>query len=131
MLAIDPDAKDAYVALGASNYVIGCLPGYKRAFLWFGGVHGDRLRGMEQMQLAADDGHYLQPFAKVMLALAYEREHQKDRARVLLAELAVQFPTNAAFRPRTCSCSISQQTVLQALTAFSVQLFLYHFTRTR
>ena len=37
-------AQDAYVALGTSNYVIGCLPGYKRAFLWFGGIHGDRTR---------------------------------------------------------------------------------------
>ena len=46
-----PTAQDAYMALGASNYIIGCLPGYKRAFLWFGGVHGDRERGMEQMQM--------------------------------------------------------------------------------
>ena len=30
------------------------------------------------MQIAADHGHYLQPFAKVLLALAYEREHQMD-----------------------------------------------------
>ena len=36
LLAIDPDAKDAYLALGASNYVIGNLSGFKRAFLWFG-----------------------------------------------------------------------------------------------
>ena len=44
LLAIDPDAQDAYVALGASNYIIGCMPGFKRAFLWFGGVHGDRTK---------------------------------------------------------------------------------------
>ena len=71
LLAINPDAKDAYVALGMSNYVIGCLPSYKKAFLWFGGVHGDRLRGIQQMSEAAEHGHYFQPFAKIMLALAY------------------------------------------------------------
>ena len=42
LLAVDPDAKDAYLALGASNYVIGNLSGVKRAFLWFGGIHGDK-----------------------------------------------------------------------------------------
>jgi hypothetical protein len=97
LLAIDPSAEDAYLALGAGNYIIGSLPSYKRAFLWFGGIHGDRVRGMEEMQRTADHGHYLQPFAKILLALAYEREHQMDRARVLLAELASQFPTNPLF----------------------------------
>jgi hypothetical protein len=97
LLAIDPNAKDAYVALGMSNYVIGCLPSFKRAFLWFGGVHGDRTRGIQQMKSAADGGHYFQPFAKILLALAYEREHQKDRAQPLLAELSAQFPSNPIF----------------------------------
>jgi hypothetical protein len=97
VLAIDPSEQDANVALGMSNYVIGSLPSYKRAFLWFGGLHGDRNRGMEQMQSAAERGHYLQPFAKVMLALAYEREHKPERAKELLAELATQFPDNPVF----------------------------------
>jgi tetratricopeptide (TPR) repeat protein len=97
LLAIDPDAKDAYLALGASNYVIGNLPGFKRAFLWFGGIHGDKNRGIQQMQLAADQGHYLKPFAKIMLALAYEREHQIDLARPLLASLVDEFPTNPLY----------------------------------
>ena len=32
LLAIDPTEQDANVALGMSNYVIGSLPSYKRAF---------------------------------------------------------------------------------------------------
>jgi hypothetical protein len=97
LLAVDPQAEDAYMALGAANYVIGSLPGYKRAFLWFGGVHGDRERGMEQLQRTADRGQYLRPFAKAWLALAYEREHQPERARLLLAQLAAEFPANPLF----------------------------------
>ena len=73
------------------------MPAYKRAFLWFGGIHGDKDRGMQQMQLAADHGHYLKPFAKILLALAYEREHQNDRARPLLASLADEFPSNPLY----------------------------------
>lgn len=97
LLAVDPDAKDAYLALGASNYVIGNLPGFKRAFLWFGGIHGDKNRGIQQMELAAEQGHYLKPFAKILLALAYEREHHADRARMLLASLVDEFPSNPLY----------------------------------
>lgn len=97
VLAISPSSQDAYVALGMANYVIGCLPSYKRAFLWVGGVHGDRLKGIALMQTAADHGQYLSPFAKIMLALAYEREHQPEKARVILAELSEEFPSNRIF----------------------------------
>lgn len=97
LLAVDPSAQDAYVALGASNYIIGCLPSFKRAFLFFGGIHGDRARGMEQMQVAADHGRYLKPFAKILLALASEREHDTVRARRLLTELTNEFPANPLF----------------------------------
>jgi hypothetical protein len=97
LLAVDPTQDDAYVALGASHYVIGCLPAYKRAFLWFGGIHGDRARGMREMQRAAQHGHYLRPFAKILLALACEREHQPQRARELLSQLSSEFPENKHF----------------------------------
>jgi hypothetical protein len=97
LLSIDPNAQDAYLALGASNYVIGSLPVYKRFFLKIGGVHGDKARGIEQMQQTADHGHYLKPFAQILLALGYEREHQFDRARALLADLTAEFPENPLF----------------------------------
>ena len=97
LLAIDPSAKDAYVALGTSNYVIGSLPSYKKMFLWFGGIHGDKFLGMDQLQAAAEQGHYLKPFAMIVLALAAERERQHDRARALLVELSKQFPENPLF----------------------------------
>jgi hypothetical protein len=97
VLSIDPNQQDAYVALGMANYVIGSLPSYKRAFLFFGGVHGDKTKGMNLMSTAAEHGHYLGPFAKIMLALAYEREHQPEKARALLTELSVQFPSNRIF----------------------------------
>jgi hypothetical protein len=97
LLAVDASASDAYVALGTSNYVIGCLPGYKKMFLWFGGIHGDKDRGMVQLQTAADQGHYLRPFAKILLALASEREHEDYRAHLLLSQLTKEFPENPLF----------------------------------
>lgn len=111
LLAIDPSAQDAYLALGTSNYVIGCLPSYKRAFLWVGGIHGDRTKGIQQLQLTAQGGRYLRPFAKILLALAYEREHQMDEARRLLADLASEFPTNPLYARELALADQSSSTV--------------------
>jgi len=97
LLRVEPDNGDAYVALGAANYIIGCMPVYKRFVLWFGGIHGDRKKGMEQLQMAATRGRYLKPLAKAMLALAAEREHQFDLARGLFEDLNREFPDNPVF----------------------------------
>jgi hypothetical protein len=97
LLAVAPENGDTYLVLGIPNYIIGCMPSYKRFLLWFGGVHGDRLRGMEQLQVAATRGHYLRPLAKIMLALAAEREQQFERARGLFADLSREFPENPLF----------------------------------
>jgi hypothetical protein len=97
LLAVKPEALDAYMAIGAANYIIGCLPGYKRMLLWFGGVRGDRRRGMEQLALAAEKGHYLRPLARALLALAARRENQPERARRLLESLTREFPRNRVF----------------------------------
>jgi hypothetical protein len=97
LLSIDHTADDAYLALGASNYIIGSLPSHKRFFLKISGVQGDKERGMQQMRQAAEHGHYLKPFAEILLALVYEREHQFDQARILLVALTRQFPENPLF----------------------------------
>ena len=89
----------AYLALGVANYIIGCLPAYKRAVLWVGGVHGDKVLGMQQVSRAAgsENARYLRPFARLMLALAALREKNPDLARQQLQELATEFPENPLF----------------------------------
>jgi len=99
LLQVAPDADDAYVALGAANYIIGCLPGYKRAVLWVGGVHGDKTLGMQQLARAAasEHAHYLRPYARLMLALAALREMNSDVSRRELQDLVMEFPENPLF----------------------------------
>jgi tetratricopeptide (TPR) repeat protein len=97
LLARHPDATDAYIAMGIANYIIGSLnPGFRFA-LWFGGIHGDKKLGMEQVGKAAENGRYLRPFGKIMLALAARREKQNALAQKLLRELTEEFPTNDLF----------------------------------
>jgi len=98
LLGADPNAQDAYLALGAAHYIIGCLPTYKRILLRLGGIRGDRDRGLAELELAAARGRYLRPFAESLLALAELREHQAGLARQLFEQLSREFPENPAFR---------------------------------
>ncbi len=97
LLAVAPDAADAYLGLGTANYVIGSLPGIKKFFLGFAGIHGDKKLGIQQLEIAADRGRYLRPFAKILLALAALREKKIEVARTQLQELVAEFPENPLF----------------------------------
>jgi hypothetical protein len=97
LLSERPDAADAFVALGIANYTIGSLSAGFRALLWFGGVHGDKKLGMEQVGKTAKNGRYLKPFGKIMLALAARREKQNALAQKLLRELNEEFPASPLF----------------------------------
>jgi hypothetical protein len=97
LLAVLPSAADAYLGLGTANYVIGSLPGIKKFFLGFAGIHGDKNTGIQQLQVAANDGRYLRPFAKILLALAALRERNTEVARKQLEELVAEFPENRLF----------------------------------
>jgi hypothetical protein len=97
LLARHPEATDAYIAPGIANYIIGSQSAGSRFALWFGGIHGDKKLGMEQVAKTAENGHYLRPFAKIILALAARREHQTLLAQRLLRELKEQYPGNELF----------------------------------
>jgi hypothetical protein len=97
LLAVAPDAADAYLGLGMANYFIGSLSGPKKFFLGFAGIHGNKKAGIQQIEIAADHGHYLRPFAKILLALAALREKKTEVARTQLKELVAEFPENPLF----------------------------------
>jgi len=97
LLAVNPDAADAYLTLGAANYIIGSLPVLKRLFLHFKGISGDKRAGIQQLEIAAMGGRYMRPFAKILLAMAALREKKIAVARIQLAELVAEFPENPLF----------------------------------
>lgn len=97
LLKVAPEAADAYLGLGTANYIIGSLPGTKKLLLGFAGIHGDKKKGIEQLETAAKHGHYLRPFAKILLALTALREKRPEVARAQLTELVAEFPENSLF----------------------------------
>jgi len=107
LLVIAPDAADAYLGLGTANYIIGSLPGIKKFFLGFAGIHGDKKAGIQQLEIAADHGRYLRPFAKILLAMAALREKKPEVARAQLSELVTEFPENALFASELAKLKVS------------------------
>jgi hypothetical protein len=97
LLTLAPTVTDGYVALGAANYILASLPSYKRAVLWFGGMQGNKQRGMDQLAQAARSGQYLRPYAKMLLALALTREKRNADASRLMEELTADFPGSPLF----------------------------------
>jgi hypothetical protein len=97
LLAQHPDATDAYIAPGIANYIIGSQSAGTRFALWFGGIRGDKELGMEQVARTVENGRYLRPFAKIILALAARREKQDALAQRLFHELSEQYPDNELF----------------------------------
>lgn len=97
LLTADPNCFDAYVATGVSKYIIGSMAAPVRWLLRMGGVNGDKAAGITELQMTAEKGQYLAPFARILLAIAYVREKDKPRARELLAGLREQYPGNSLF----------------------------------
>jgi len=97
LLAVDPNCSDARVATGFSKYLIGSMAAPLRWMLRLGGIAGDKNAGIADLQITAAHGHYLAPFARILLAIAYVRDKDKPRAREILASLRDEFPGNPLF----------------------------------
>lgn len=97
LLAVCHDCYDALLATGFSKYIIGSMAAPVRWFLRMGGLSADKQGGIADLQTAAEHGHYLAPFARILLAIAYVREKEKSRAVQLLDGLQREFPGNTLF----------------------------------
>ena len=97
LTAVDPKAYDAYLGLGVENYLLSLKPAPVRALLWMTGSQVDRDKGLEQLRMTAQHGHYLEPFAKLLLAVAALRDKNRNLARELLFGLHNRFPDNPLY----------------------------------
>jgi hypothetical protein len=97
LLAVCHDCYDALVATGFSKYIIGSMAAPVRWVLRVGGLPADKQGGIADLQTTAAHGHYLAPFARILLAIAYVREKNKSQALELLTGLRREFPANTLF----------------------------------
>jgi hypothetical protein len=57
----------------------------------------DEQGGIADLETTAEHGHYLAPFARILLSIAHVREKDNSRALQLLTGLRCEFPANTLF----------------------------------
>ncbi len=97
LLSICPNCYDALLATGFSKYIIGSMAAPVRWLLRMGGLPADKQAGIADLKTTAEHGHYLAPFARILLAIAYVREKDKPRALEVLTGLRHDYPANPLF----------------------------------
>ena len=97
LLKIDSSYFDAYLAIGVENYLLSQRAAPVRWMLAIGGAETDRNTGLKNLRITAEKGHYLQPYARLLLAIAALRDQDRNSARSLLQGLAQQFPNNRLY----------------------------------
>ena len=97
LLAADPQAFDAYLGPGVENYLLSLKPIALRILLRLTGSQVDRETGLEKLRKTAAQGYYLEPFAKLLLAVAALRNNEPQKAREILTQLHQRFPNNELY----------------------------------
>jgi hypothetical protein len=98
LVSLDPSYYDAYLAAGVENYLLSLKPAPLRWFLRITGARTDKKQGIDQIRITAEKGHYLAPYARLLLAVAALRDKDRLTAHTLLAGLAQEFPQNRLYR---------------------------------
>jgi hypothetical protein len=98
LLSEHPNYYDANIAIGVENYLLSLKPAPIRWLLRASGAETDKQNGLEKLRLTAEGGHYLMPYARLLLAVAALRDGDRKKARDLLTWLAAQYPRNSLYR---------------------------------
>jgi hypothetical protein len=91
LLSTSPQFLDAYLATGIQEYLVGLRLAPIRWMLRLGGIKSEPEEGMHDLELGAERGHYLAPFARTLLAVAHVRQHKLNSGRG--SELHTQTPS--------------------------------------
>lgn len=97
LLKSNPSYFDAYLAIGVENYLLSLRAAPVRWVLQLGGAQTDKDAGLKNLRITAEKGHYLQPYARLLLAIAALRDQDRNGARAILQGLAQQFPNNRLY----------------------------------
>ena len=97
LLKANSSCFDAYLAIGVENYLLSLRAAPVRWILQLGGAQTDKDTGLKSLRITAEKGHYLQPYARLLLAIAALRDQDRNSARSLLHGLAQQFPNNRLY----------------------------------
>src|SRR6266704_1906451 len=109
LLKLNPKYYDAYLTTGMTEYVIGSLPFFVRWFIKVENINGNKEQGIRTVEMVARRGHYLKPFAKILLAIANLRDKKPRAAETLMAELCIEYPENPLFKKELSQLSLKMR----------------------
>ena len=97
-LALNPMLYDANLAVGVENYMLSLKAAPIRWILGMTGAGTNKDEGVRLLKLTAEQGHYLAPFARLMLAVGELRDGHTQQGKAILVGLSEQFPQNTLYR---------------------------------
>jgi hypothetical protein len=97
LLTAHPDCYDAYLAIGVENYLLSLKPAPVRWVLNWSGAQTNKQEGIAKLRLTAEKGDLLQPYARMLLAVAALRDNDRATATRLLDGLVREFPHNRLY----------------------------------
>jgi len=97
-LALNPTLYDANLAVGVENYMLSLKAAPIRWFLGMAGAGTNKDEGVRLLKLTAEQGHYLAPFARLMLAVGELRDGHTQQGKAILVGLSQQFPRNTLYQ---------------------------------
>ncbi|WP_158790537.1 hypothetical protein [Granulicella sp. L60] len=97
-LALNPTLYDANLAVGIENYMLSLKAAPIRWFLGMAGAGTNKAEGVRLLKLTADQGHYLAPFARLMLAVGELRDGHTQQGKEILISLSKEFPQNTLYQ---------------------------------
>jgi hypothetical protein len=97
-LAINPTLYDANLAVGIENYMLSLKPAPIRWILGMAGAGTNKAEGVRLLKLTAEQGHYLAPFARLMLAVGELRDGRIQQGKAILIGLSKEFPQNTLYQ---------------------------------
>jgi tetratricopeptide (TPR) repeat protein len=97
VLQLDPNYVDAKLVVGTHYYVVGSLPWSVKVAVAMVGLSGTKEKGLEYLRQVADSNGENSVDGKVVLSLFLRREHRYHESRVLMQELAEEYPRDYLF----------------------------------
>jgi hypothetical protein len=97
-LAINPTLYDANLAVGIENYMLSLKAAPIRWILGMTGAGTNKAEGVRLLKLTAEQGHYLAPFARLMLAVGELRDGRTQQGKTILVSLSQEFPQNTLYQ---------------------------------
>jgi hypothetical protein len=97
-LVINPTLYDANLAVGIENYMLSLKAAPIRWILGLAGAGTNKAEGVRLLKLTAEQGHYLAPFARLMLAVGELRDGRVQQGKEILIGLSKEFPQNTLYQ---------------------------------